>query len=124
MNAVCLFLLASCAGTTPSRRERRWSTAQLVRLGRASLLCGEVNLLLSYAMTEHPHNPLQGMTLEAILTILVERHGWETLAQRINVRCFTSDPSIKSSLTFLRKTPWARQKVEAWYLYDLRRGFK
>jgi uncharacterized protein (DUF2132 family) len=55
---------------------------------------------------------------------LVERHGWETLAQRINVRCFTSDPSIKSSLTFLRKTPWARQKVEAWYLYDLRRGYK
>ncbi len=83
-----------------------------------------MNLLLLTAMTEHPHNPLQGMTLEAILTILVERHGWETLAQRINVRCFTSDPSIKSSLTFLRKTPWARQKVEAWYLYDLRRGYK
>ena len=83
-----------------------------------------MNLLLSHAMTEHPHNPLQGMTLEAILTILVERHGWETLSQRINVRCFTSDPSIKSSLTFLRKTPWARQKVEAWYLYDLRRGYK
>ena len=83
-----------------------------------------MNLLLSHAMTEHPHNPLQGMTLEAILTILVDRHGWETLAQRINVRCFTSDPSIKSSLTFLRKTPWARQKVEAWYLYDLRRGIQ
>jgi len=95
-----------------------------VGLGRAVWLCGEVNLLLSHAMTDHPHNPLQGMTLEAILTILVERHGWETLAQRINVRCFTSDPSIKSSLTFLRKTPWARQKVEAWYLYDLRRGYK
>jgi len=95
-----------------------------VGLGRAVRLCGEVILLLSRAMTEHPHNPLQGMTLEAILTILVERHGWETLAQRINVRCFTSDPSIKSSLTFLRKTPWARQKVEAWYLYDLRRGYK
>ena len=73
-------------------------------------------------MNDHPHDPLHGMTLEAILTLLVERHGWETLAQRINVRCFTNDPSIKSSLTFLRKTPWARQKVEAWYLYDLRRG--
>jgi uncharacterized protein (DUF2132 family) len=75
-------------------------------------------------MTEHPNNPLQGMTLEAILTILVERHGWETLGQKIKVRCFTSDPSIKSSLTFLRKTDWARQKVEAWYLYDLRNGIK
>jgi uncharacterized protein (DUF2132 family) len=75
-------------------------------------------------MTEHPNNPLQGMTLEAILTILVERHGWETLAKGIKVRCFTSDPSIKSSLTFLRKTDWARQKVEAWYLHDLRHGIK
>ena len=85
---------------------------------------GEVNLLLSRAMTEHPNNPLQGMTLEAILTILVERHGWETLAKGIKVRCFTSDPSIKSSLTFLRKTDWARQKVEAWYLHDLHHGIK
>lgn len=72
-------------------------------------------------MTEQPRNPLHGITLEAILTDLVERHGWEGLAQRINVRCFTQNPSIKSSLTFLRKTPWARQKVEAWHLYDLRR---
>ena len=93
-------------------------------LGRAVRPSGEVNLLLSPAMTEHPNNPLQGMTLEAILTILVERHGWETLAQGIKVRCFTSDPSIKSSLTFLRKTDWARQKVEAWYLHDLRHGIK
>ena len=73
-------------------------------------------------MTEQPRNPLHGITLEAILTDLVERHGWEGLAQRIHVRCFTQNPSIKSSLTFLRKTPWARQKVEAWYLYDLQRN--
>ena len=72
-------------------------------------------------MNEQPRNPLHGITLEAILTTLVERHGWEALAQRINIRCFTSDPSIKSSLTFLRKTPWARQKVEALYLHDVRR---
>jgi len=72
-------------------------------------------------MTEQPRNPLHGITLEAILTDLVERHGWESLAQRINVRCFAVDPSIKSSLTFLRKTPWARQKVEALYLHDMRR---
>jgi uncharacterized protein (DUF2132 family) len=76
------------------------------------------------APSEHPRDPLHGLTLEKILTTLVERHGWETLAERIRVRCFQNNPSIKSSLTFLRKTPWAREKVEAWYLYDLRRGRK
>jgi uncharacterized protein (DUF2132 family) len=74
------------------------------------------------APSEHPRDPLHGLTLEKILTTLVERHGWETLAERIRVRCFQNNPSIKSSLTFLRKTPWAREKVEAWYLYDLRKG--
>jgi uncharacterized protein (DUF2132 family) len=69
-------------------------------------------------MSEQPRNPLHGITLEAILTDLVERHGWEGLAQRINVRCFTQNPSIKSSLTFLRKTPWARAKVESLYLHS------
>lgn len=63
-----------------------------------------------------PNNPLHGLTLETILNKLVERHGWEELGRRINIRCFTSNPSIKSSLTFLRKTPWARQKVEDLYL--------
>ncbi len=61
-------------------------------------------------------DPLHGITLQAILTELVEQFGWEGLAQRIDIRCFKSDPSIKSSLTFLRKTPWAREKVEALYL--------
>lgn len=59
---------------------------------------------------------LHGLTLESILTRLVERHGWEALAKRIDINCFISDPSIKSSLKFLRKTPWARKKVEDLYL--------
>ena len=66
------------------------------------------------------NNPLHGITLEKIVTDLVARHGWEELGRRIEVRCFTHDPSIKSSLTFLRKTPWARQKVEDLYLRGLR----
>jgi uncharacterized protein (DUF2132 family) len=63
---------------------------------------------------------LEGVTLEAIVTFLAERMGWEALGREIPVRCFTHDPSIKSSLTFLRRTPWARAKVEALYLRCLR----
>lgn len=65
-------------------------------------------------------NPLHGLTLEAIVTALVDYYGWEGLGERIPVRCFTSDPSITSSLKFLRKTPWARDKVEGLYLFMLR----
>jgi uncharacterized protein (DUF2132 family) len=65
-------------------------------------------------------NPLHGITLERMLTELVEDIGWEAMGQRIKVRCFTHDPSIPSSLRFLRKTPWAREKVESMYLYLLR----
>lgn len=65
------------------------------------------------------NNPLHGLTLEAILTDLVEFVGWEKMASKIPIRCFEFDPSIKSSLTFLRKTPWARQKVEVMYVYNL-----
>lgn len=65
-------------------------------------------------------DPLHGITLQAILTELVEQFGWDGLAQRIDIRCFKSDPSIKSSLTFLRKTPWAREKVEVLYLRQKR----
>ena len=61
-------------------------------------------------------NPLHGITLEVLLTQLVAHYGWDGLAQRVDVRCFKNDPSIKSSLSFLRKTPWARQKVEALYV--------
>lgn len=64
-----------------------------------------------------PRNPLHGITLESMLEQLVERYGWDGLARRIDVRCFTHDPSIRSSLRFLRKTPWARAKVEALYLH-------
>ncbi|MCK5793597.1 MAG: DUF2132 domain-containing protein [Anaerolineales bacterium] len=63
-----------------------------------------------------PNNPLHGITLEKIVTSLVERYGWSELGRRINIRCFTHDPSLKSSLKFLRRTPWAREKVEALYL--------
>lgn len=67
-----------------------------------------------------PRNPLHGITLERLLTELVARYGWPGLGQRIPLRCFTSDPSIASSLKFLRKTPWAREKVEGLYLFMLR----
>lgn len=62
------------------------------------------------------NNPLHGQTLEAILLQLVERLGWEEMARRVDINCFKSDPSIKSSLKFLRKTPWARTKVEELFL--------
>lgn len=65
-------------------------------------------------------DPLHGVTLERMLTELVEYFGWEAMGQRIKVRCFTSDPSISSSLRFLRRTPWAREKVESMYLFMLR----
>lgn len=65
-------------------------------------------------------DPLHGLTLEAILTALVAHYGWPGLAERIPVRCFRSDPSIASSLKFLRRTPWARAKVEGLYLFLLR----
>jgi len=67
-----------------------------------------------------PRNPLHGMTLEAIVTALVDEYGWAGLDERIPLRCFAFDPSIKSSLKFLRKTPWAREKVEGLYLFMLR----
>ncbi len=65
---------------------------------------------------KQPNNPLHGKTLEAIVTSLVEHYGWQELGKRIDIRCFTSDPSIKSSLKFLRKTEWARLKVENLYI--------
>lgn len=71
------------------------------------------------ALTQ-PRNPLHGLTLEAILTALVAHYGWSGLAERIPVRCFSHEPSIHSSLKFLRKTPWARDKVEGLYLFMLR----
>ena len=66
-------------------------------------------------------DPLHGKTLEAIVTELSNHYGWEELARQININCFKSNPSVKSSLTFLRKTDWARKKVESLYLYMLRK---
>lgn len=67
-----------------------------------------------------PHNPLHGVTLEAIVRELEAHYGWAELGRRVQIRCFTHDPSVNSSLKFLRKTPWAREKVESLYLYMLR----
>ena len=66
--------------------------------------------------TPQPNSPLHGITLEMILTRLVDHYGWERLGGKIKINCFSKDPSIKSSLKFLRKTPWARKKVETLYL--------
>jgi uncharacterized protein (DUF2132 family) len=65
-------------------------------------------------------NPLHGVTLEAMVTALADYYGWDELGHRIPVRCFNLDPSVGSSLKFLRKTPWAREKVEGLYLFMLR----
>jgi len=65
---------------------------------------------------QQPNNPLHGITLEMMLTELVAHYGWDEMGRIIKIRCFNNDPSIKSSLQFLRKTPWARNKVEALYL--------
>ncbi|WP_110972501.1 VF530 family protein [Pseudomonas huaxiensis] len=76
-------------------------------------------------MSAADKNPLHGVTLENILTALVAHYQWDELGKKIDLRCFKSDPSIKSSLTFLRKTPWAREKVESLYLKmlrDIKRG--
>lgn len=68
---------------------------------------------------EQPNNPLHGVTLEKVVTRLVEHYGWYELGDRIPIRCFCLDPTVKSSLKFLRKTPWARDKVEALYVDTL-----
>jgi uncharacterized protein (DUF2132 family) len=65
---------------------------------------------------DQPNNPLHGVTLEMVITRLADRYGWDGLAQRIDINCFKSDPSVKSSLKFFRKTPWARDKVESLYI--------
>ena len=69
---------------------------------------------------QQARNPLHGLTLEAILTALQAHYGWEELGRLVPIRCFTLEPSVSSSLKFLRKTPWAREKVEGLYLFMLR----
>ena len=72
-------------------------------------------------MQSHPNDPLHGVTLETVLRTMVDRYGWPELADRIPIRCFMFDPTIKSSLVFLRKTPWARKRLEDWFVYDVHR---
>ena len=72
-------------------------------------------------MSTQPNNPLHGITLEQIINDLVAHYGWEYMGYNIKIKCFTDKPSVKSSLTFLRKTPWARTKVEAMYLQMLKK---
>jgi uncharacterized protein (DUF2132 family) len=77
--------------------------------------------LMEEDKTPQPNNPLHGLTLEAILTDLVEYVGWEKMSEKIPVKCFMYEPSIKSSLAFLRKTPWARKKVEVMYEFNFKK---
>jgi uncharacterized protein (DUF2132 family) len=72
---------------------------------------------------KNPKNPLEGVTLETIVTKLVENYGWERLGEKIPIKCFNVNPTIKSSLTFLRKTPWARTKVEQLYIWREKTGW-
>lgn len=76
-------------------------------------------LCLMTTPVSHPRDPLHGITLENILNQLVQRHGWSEMGRRIPVRCFQFNPTVKSSLTFLRKTPWARKRVEDWFIGEL-----
>jgi uncharacterized protein (DUF2132 family) len=66
----------------------------------------------------HPRDPLHGIRLDAIVAELVKRHGWAEMGRRIPIRCFLQDPSESSALTFLRRTPWARKKVEDWFIAE------
>ena len=75
--------------------------------------------MLDISLDNQPYNPLHGITLKAIVEKLVDYYGFEELGQNINIKCFTNDPSVKSSLKFLRKTPWAREKVEELYIKSI-----
>ena len=82
------------------------------------LICGHYPYAICHTImsVSHPRDPLHGITLETIITELVAQYGWAEMGRRVPIRCFLHDPSVKSSLTFLRKTPWARERVEGWYL--------
>lgn len=75
-------------------------------------------------MSAQPNNPLHGITLEQIINDLVAHYGWEYMGYNIKIKCFTDNPSVKSSLQFLRRTPWARTKVEAMYLQMLKKKLR
>lgn len=75
-------------------------------------------------MSDHPNDPLYGKTLKMIVEYLVKEYGWDELGQSIKINCFIKDPSIQSSLQFLRKTPWAREKVEELYIATVTRQIR
>jgi len=79
-------------------------------------------IIIRTMTTPQTNNPLHGITLERILNALLAHYGWEELGRQIDIRCFTHDPSIASSLKFLRRTPWARERVESLYVYMVRRS--
>ena len=81
----------------------------------------EIDVNYFNSMQSQPNNPLHGVKLEQIINDLVNRYGWEYMGYNINIRCFTDNPSVKSSLKFLRRTPWARTKVENMYLEMLKK---
>ena len=87
---------------------------------QSAVVSGECHTKLADMTGQKSNDPLHGVTLERLLTHLVELHGWEELGRRVPIRCFLFDASIKSSLTFLRKTPWARAKVEQLYIDAMR----
>jgi hypothetical protein len=101
---------------------RKKSALQGAFSGMNSPLAGEPEIAHPFCMpapTSHPRDPLHGITLENILNQLVQRHGWSEMGRRIPIRCFLFNPTVKSSLTFLRKNPWARKKVEDWFIGEL-----
>lgn len=110
----------SSSGGLSQLAHRSWSGVcdETVRYSiRTSVILHAIHHLIM--TNSHPRDPLHGITLEKIVTTLVERHGWTELGRRLPVRCFLNNPSVKSSLTFLRKTQWARERVEGMYIAEL-----
>jgi hypothetical protein len=117
------FVFLSCTQLARKSAERRFQLSRSAKLGGRPIRVGyRAGLPRSPQPAEarlnpQTRNPLHGITLERLLTELVEQCGWEALGRAIDIRCFTHEPSIASSLKFLRRTPWAREKVESYYLY-------
>ena len=95
-------------------------TVNLTKILNMPTIINQAHKPAKNALPAQPKNPLHGLTLETLLTALHAHYGWDDLAKRIPINCFTHEPSIKSSLKFLRKTPWAREKVESIYGFMLR----
>lgn len=96
--------------------DKGWTIFELLDLEKDLVSAGLLNAYQNVLNDQQANNPLHGVKLADIMKHLVKIYGWKTLGEKISIRCFTHDPSIKSSLTFLRKTPWAREKVEQLYL--------